>query len=149
MMDISQSKQDFLWLTRGAFRLCSTPSDKKKRLIVSTWTRSANVNSVRVSGPSQDEMHMLLDSECMEDSTLYHNVVGNLAATGHALFALKNDLMRFDPNTPVDMCDAYPGSDTEDTQDKSGFMRGPSDGFKSRLNKIIVNNLLRTCEYRY
>ena len=112
MMDISQSKQDFLWLTRGAFRLCSTPSDKKKRLIVSTWTRSANVNSVRVSGPSQDEMHMLLDSECMGDSTLYHNVVGNLTATGHALFALKNDLMRFDPNTPVDMCDAYPGSDT-------------------------------------
>ena len=94
-------------------------------------------------------LQSILDSDCHPLTTLYHSMEEHLTASGHALFALRSDLLRWNPDTPVDMMDVFPGSDTEDTKDDSGFLRGPSDGMQSRLVSIFVRNLLHCQEYRY
>ena len=73
-------------------------------------------------------LYSILDSDCHPSTTLYHSMEEHLTATGHALFALRSDLLRWDPDTHVDMMDVFPGSDTGNNKDYSGFLRGPSDG---------------------
>ena len=126
-------------------------TDKPKTLIASSWTKSANVNSVRLEeSPHESKtLHSILDFDCCPLTTLYHSMEEHLTATGHALFALRSDLLRWDPGTHVDMMDVFPGSDTEDKRNDSGFLRGPSDGMQSRLVSIFVRNLLHCQEYRY
>ena len=151
LRDTAGSQCDFLWLTRGAFGLVEAPTDKPKTVIASSWTRSANVNSVRLEeSPHESKtLYSILDSECHPSATLYHSMEEHLTVTGHALFALRSDLLRWDPDTLVDMMDVFPGSDTENNKDDSGFLRGPSDGMQSRLVSIFVRNLLHCQEYRY
>ena len=78
---MAEVNEESLWLSSGAFNLVSS-CGQGKILVLSSWPRSTNVNSV--DGPFQDAeaRKLAMCSDAEPDSNFYCTMPGNYAATG-------------------------------------------------------------------
>ena len=118
---MAEVNEESLWLSSGACNLVSS-CGQGKILVLSSWPRSTNVNSVD-GRPFQDAeaRKLVMCSDAEPDSNFFCTMPGNYSATGHFLEALRLDLLRLECSDSVDLMDAMPGSDRDDCQDHAGY----------------------------
>jgi hypothetical protein len=138
---MAEVNEESLWLSSGAYNLVSS-CGQGKILVLSSWPRSTNVNSV--DGPFQDAeaRKLVMCSDAEPESNCYCTMPGNYSATGHYLEALRLDLLRLECSDSVDLMDAMPGSDMDDCQDHNGFLCGPSEAYMRLHCAVLADQLL-------